>query len=432
MPSTPPQDDPPAPDAPESPLKDPRSTAGGAGGQPPSKDDDKPEKQASPLKKGITRVVLIVILIIALIAAALWFHKYWTHGRFIQSTNDAYIQADQVNVATRVAGFVDQVFVRDNQPIKAGDPLVKIDERDPRARLEQALAQVDQGKASIIQDQAQIRQQQAQILQAQAQLAGSRSQLSFAEKQAARYAPLAATGAETSEHYDQMQQNSDQAHAQVAGNAAQVLSAQRQIATLQAQVLTGQAQIEQARAQVRQAQVDLDATLVRASIDGRIGDKTVRLGQYVQPGLRLMSVVPVEGVYITANFKETQIGLMRVGQPVSIKIDALKGEILHGEVESFSPGTGAQFALIPANNATGNFTKIVQRLPVRIHIDAGPEARKVLVPGLSASVSVDTLGAKTDVQGVKAEVHKTKDERQAQTRQELDQDRQDHNLGAGR
>jgi membrane fusion protein (multidrug efflux system) len=136
--------------------------------------------------------------------------------------------------------------------------------------------------------------------------------------------------------------------------------------------------------------------LVRASIDGNVGDKTVRVGQFVQPGTAMMTVVPVQNIYLVANFKETQRSRMRAGQPATIKVDALGGKPLRGVVESFSPGTGAQFALFPPNNATGNFTKVVQRIPTRIRIDAGPEARKVLAPGLSATVSVDTYGAGAD------------------------------------
>jgi membrane fusion protein (multidrug efflux system) len=331
--------------------------------------------------------------VVVLFGAASWFVQYWTHGRFVQSTDDAYIQADQVTVATRVSGFVDQVFVADNQDVRAGQPLVKIDERDPRARLQQALAQADQARASVAQFQAQIRQQQAQIAQAQAQLSGAAAQRLYATQEAARYAPLAASGAETAEKLAQMRENQTQAEASVAQYSAALEAARRQVATQQAQVQLAQAQIEQAQAQAQQARVDLDATLVRASIDGRTGDTSVRVGQFVQPGTRMMSVVPLHNIYVTANFKETQLGLMRLGQPVTIKVDALKGQDLHGVVQSFSPGTGGQFALIPPNNATGNFTKIVQRLPTRIRIDADADARKVLAPGMSVTVAVDTIDA---------------------------------------
>jgi membrane fusion protein (multidrug efflux system) len=357
---------------------------------------DAGQAQPSALKNPVVAGVLIVVGAGLLILAAIWFLHYWTRGRFVESTNDAYIQADQVTVATRVSGFVDQVLVQDNQSVQAGQPLVRVDDRDPRAKMEQALAQVDQGRASVVQARAQIRQQEAQIAQSEAELSGAETKAKFAERQAARYGPLAAAGAETAEKYDQMRQNRDEADATMAQDTAAVLAAHRQIDTLKAQILTANAQIEQARAQVSQAKVDLDATLVRASMDGRVGDTTVRVGQFVQPGTAMMTVVPVQNIYLVANFKETQLGRMRAGQPATIKVDALGGKALHGVVESFSPGTGAQFALFPPNNATGNFTKVVQRIPTRIRIDAGPQTRKVLAPGLSATVSVDTYGAGAD------------------------------------
>jgi len=370
-------------------------TALGTGASSGIGEDARPEAR-SPLKNPVIVGALIVVGAGLLILLAIWFVQYWTRGRFVESTNDAYIQADQVTVATRVSGFVDQVLVQDNQSVQAGQPLVRVDDRDPRAKMEQAMAQVDQGRASVVQAEAQISQQNAQIAQSEAQLAGAETQAKFAKREAARYAPLAAAGAETAEKYDQMRQNGDQADATMAQDRAAVLAAKRQIDTLKAQILAANAQIEQAEAQVRQAKVDLDATLVRASIDGRIGDKTVRVGQYVQPGTAMMTVVPVRNIYLVANFKETQLSRMRAGQSATIKVDALGGKALHGVVESFSPGTGAQFALFPPNNATGNFTKIVQRIPTRIRIDADAEARKVLAPGLSATVSVDTSGARAD------------------------------------
>jgi membrane fusion protein (multidrug efflux system) len=175
------------------------------------------------------------------------------------------------------------------------------------------------------------------------------------------------------------------------------------VANLQAQIQQAHAQLDASLAAADQSKLDTDDTLVRSTIAGRVGDRTVRVGQYVQPGTRLMTIVPVQDVYLTANFKETQIGLMRVGQPATIRIDALPGADLHGTVDSFSPGTGSQFALLPAQNATGNFTKIVQRVPVKIRIAAGPETRKVLLPGLSVNVDVDTRSARDTAQRIERE-----------------------------
>jgi membrane fusion protein (multidrug efflux system) len=332
-------------------------------------------------------------LIAVLAAGGWWLFGWWTHGRFIESTDDATLQADEVAVSARVSGLVEQLLVKDNQSVAAGQLLVRIDDREPRARLEAARAQADQARAGIAQAAAQINQQQARIAQAQAALEGAQSQLAFADKEVARYARLAQSGAETGESYDQKKQSRNQARALVAQDTASLLSAQRQIGILQAQIRQAQAQIELADAQGRQAQVDLDATLVRARVAGRIGDKSVQAGQYVQTGTRLMSVVPVNDLYVVANFKETQMRDMRVGQPATIDIDALGGRQLHGVVESFAPGTGSEFALIPPNNATGNFTKIVQRVTARIHVDLDTRAREVVVPGMSVTIAVDTISA---------------------------------------
>ena len=350
-----------------------------------------PQKPADPRKATIRKMVLAGIGGVALIAFAIWLVHWWTHGRFIQSTNDAYLQADQVTVSTRVAGFVDEVLVAENQKVTKGQVLLRLDERDPRARFEQARALADQGQAAITQTKAQIDAQDAQIAQAQARVQAAQAQVDFADREVARYRALAATGAETSEHYDQLRNSSAQAHAQLAQATAGLQSAQRQLATYSAEILQAQARIEQAIAQQRTAQVDLDATTIRAAIDGRVGDKTARVGQYATVGTRMMTIVPVQDLYLVANFKETQIRRMRPGQPVEVSVDALGGANIKGTVESFAPGTGAQFALLPPDNATGNFTKVVQRVPVRIRIQPEGNERAVLVPGLSVTAAVDTL-----------------------------------------
>ncbi|MES2184042.1 MAG: HlyD family secretion protein [Pseudomonadota bacterium] len=392
-----------------------------AGGK---EDENKGEKKKpSPLKNPKVRIGLAILAVVVLVAGAIWFVHYWRHGRFEQKTNDAYLQADQVSIASKVPGYVEQVLVTDNQQVQPGQPLVRIDERDVRAKFEQAQAQVDQGLANIAQVDAQLHQQQAQIALATAQYDGAVQAAKHAQEEVDRYAPLTAQGAQTAEQLDRMKETRDNAVAQVAAARAQRENAVRQTGTLRAQTAVARAQIEQAQAQVRQSQADLGSTVVRSSIAGRVGDRTVRVGQYVQPGTRMMSVVPVDDVYLVANFKETQIGLMRAGQPATIEVDALSGSALHGTVESFSPGTGAQFALLPPQNATGNFTKVVQRVPVRIHIDAGPEARRVLVPGLSVTVTVDTLGAKQEHQAAKRESKNDKDQREDQHDSQVKRDR---------
>jgi membrane fusion protein (multidrug efflux system) len=358
---------------------------------PTSEDEEQAAGRAPSALDSIgVRRGLAAIVLLALIGVLVLIFNWWTVGRFAQSTNDAFLQADQVTVAPKTAGYVEQVLVADNQAVAPGQALVRIDARDSMAKVAQAHAQVEQWRAAAGQAVAQIHQQQAQIAQAQTQLSAARASADYAAREVTRYSPLAQSGAETNEHLDQLRQNRAQADAQAQASAAQVLAAQRQIDTLRAQIKVAQAQADQSEALVRQNSQDVDLALVRASIAGRIGDRTVRAGQYVQPGTRLMSVVPVQALYVTANFKETQIGRMRPGQPVTIKVDALGDRKLKGVLESFAPGTGAQFALIPPSNATGNFTKIVQRVAARIRIEAPEDVRAVLLPGLSVSVVVDT------------------------------------------
>jgi len=343
---------------------------------------------------GRVRIILLVILLVAVVGGGLWYWRYQTHGKYFQSTNDAYIQSDAVVVAPKVGGYVEKVFVADNQQVRAGDPLIQIDARDYRAQTEQFQAQIGVAEANAEGVRAQIREQQAGIDQARAQLAAAETNLRFARQEVARYAPLAASGAETGERLAQLRNQEQQAVAQAANARAALTTAERRVGTLQAQIGQARSQGRAAEAQLAAANVNLGSTVIRASTDGRIGDKSVQPGQFVQPGLRLMSIVPVQTIYVAANFKETQLGLMRVGQPVKVAVDAIDGVELHGHIESISPGTGAQFSLLPPQNATGNFTKIVQRVPVRVAIDAGPETRALLVPGMSVEVTVDTKSAR--------------------------------------
>lgn len=352
------------------------------------------EAKQSPLKRKGVRLVILAVAIVLLVLGGSWFANYWMVGRYLQGTDDAYVQADAVIVSPKIGGYVEQVFVADNQAVKAGDPLFSIDPRDYRSRVAQAQAQIDVANASAQGLVAQIAEQQAAVDSARARLVSAESDLRFAKTIRDRYEALAATGAESRETFAEKRSQFERAEAAVAGRKADLVSAQRRVATLQAQVGQARAQAEGGVAQRASADVDLGSTLVRASIAGRVGNKTVQRGQFVQPGTRVMSVVPLDQLYITANFKETQVGLMRVGQPVTIEVDALEGVELHGRVESFAPGTGAQFSLLPPENATGNFTKIVQRVPVRIAVDAGPETRALLLPGMSVHVSVDTRSAK--------------------------------------
>ena len=349
------------------------------------------------------RALLLSIGAVAAIAAVIYGVRWWTVGRFIESTDDAYLQADSVTIAPKVSGYVSEVYVTDNQAVTVGQPLVRLDRRQYQAILEQANATIAARKADIERGAAELLQQQANIAQARAQLQGARSAETHAIEEVKRYEPLVATGAETNEKLADLVNARNQAAATVAADIAAVQASERQPATTQAQIEQARAQLQASEASFRQAQLDTQDTVISSTLAGRVGDRSVRVGQYAQPGTRLMTIVPVQDVYLVANFKETQIGLMRAGQPATIHVDALSGTDLHGTVVSFSPGTGSQFALLPPQNATGNFTKIVQRVPVRIHIDAGQETRAVLVPGLSVTVRVDTRSGQESAKRVERE-----------------------------
>jgi membrane fusion protein (multidrug efflux system) len=339
-----------------------------------------------------SRPLLIAIAVAAAIAGIAYGLHWWLVGRFIESTDDAYLKADSVVAAPKVGGYVTDVYVVANQTVKRGDALVRLDQRQYQAALDQSQAAIDGREADIERVQADMLQQQAQLAQARAQADAARINLAHARDAVERYAPLAVTGATTNEHLADLRTTRDQAAASLAASLAAVNAVQGQLKASQAQVAQSRAQVKAGEATLRQNHLDVNDTVVRAAIDGRIGDSTVQVGQLVAPGTRLMTVVPTQDVYLVANFKETQIDRMRAGQPATLHIDALPEADLHGVVESFSPGTGAQFALLPSENATGNFTKIVQRVPVRIRVQADPAVRERLLPGLSVTAEVDTRG----------------------------------------
>ena len=369
----------------------------------PSTPDDSGQSRPSPLKSPRVRLILLLVALALIGGGVLWFIRFETFGKYQESTNDAYIQADSITIAPKVSGYVDRVFVAENQDVKAGQPLAQIDPRDYRAQAAQSVAQIDLAKANAAGVVAQMAEQRAAIAQAEAELNAANASASFAASEVERYRPLAASGAETRERLSELQNQATQARARAAAARATLNGAQKRIATLETQVRQAQAQGEAARAQLSAANTNVEATILRATADGRIGDKSIRQGQFVQAASRLMTLVPKASLYVEANFKETQLGLMRVGQPVTIEVDALPGVELPGKLASIAPGTGAQFSILPPQNATGNFTKIVQRIPVRIAISVGPETRKLLVPGMSVEVSVDTRSARNAAAQIRRE-----------------------------
>ncbi len=395
------------------------------------KDKDGKDKP-SPLKKTWVRIAIAVVVVVLLVALIWWLVYYLSHGRYIQSTNDAYIRADKVAVTATVAAKVERIDIVDNQYVKAGDLLVELDIRATAARVRQYEAQANQSRAMADQYRMQIYAQEATIAQYAAQAKGAEVQRNYYAGEAARYLPLVNAGAERAEQLTQFQQERDKAAQDVRQYRAAELAARRQIAVLQTQVAQAEAQVQQAIAQGSQSSVDVGNSQIRAAVEGRVGDRQIFLGTYVNAGTQMMTIIPISGLYVEANFKETQLALMRIGQPVTVRVDALDGTRVNGTIESFAPATGSEFSALPPQNATGNFTKIVQRVPVRIHLDAGPEARRVLVAGLSVIVDVDTVGDKDDVDRRKREEKNRQDQVEQQRDQEVDRDRRQREPGAGK
>jgi membrane fusion protein (multidrug efflux system) len=337
-----------------------------------------------------TRIGLAIAGLVLISALAIYGAEWLLHGRFIESTDDAYLRADSVTIAPRVSGYIDQIYVKENQHVAAGTPLVHIDKRNYQDSLSQQSASVAARTADLDAADSQIKQQHDVIAQNRAQASSAHAKAQFSRQQAERYRSLRDQGADTEEKFAQAQNERLQDAAAEAAAIAGLRAAQSQLGVLESRREQAVAQLASAKAQVSTALQNLDDTVLKASVEGTIGDDSARVGQYVQPGTRLMSLVPVQSVYLVANFKETQIKHMRVGQKATLKIDAIGSTEIEAQVESFAPGTGAEFALLPPENATGNFIKIVQRVPVRLRVMPPHDLAERLLPGLSVRVAVDT------------------------------------------
>ncbi|QRG07873.1 HlyD family secretion protein [Xanthobacter dioxanivorans] len=314
--------------------------------------------------------------------------EYWTSWRFEQTTDDAYVQADVVTIAPKVSGYLRTVEVNDNQPVKAGDILATIDPRDYEASVNQALADVTQATASIANFTAQIAEQQALIDEARATIDVDQAAELYAEQNDKRYATLANAGYGSIQNAQQAASAGAQAKAALARDKAALLAAQKQVDTLKAQLEQAKATLAHNEAVLDQAQLNLGYTKLRAPVDGVVGARTLRVGQFVQPGTQLLALVPLQATYIVANYKETQLTDVRRGQPVSISVDTFPGTSVRGVVNSVAPASGQEFALLPPDNATGNFTKIVQRIPVKVTIDRADPLAGRLLPGMSVTTTI--------------------------------------------
>ncbi len=326
------------------------------------------------------------------LAAAWYGHHWWTVGRFIESTDDAYVGGDVTVIAPKVAGFISQVAVTDNEAVKAGDLLVKLDDRDYRAALAKAVAAVALQNATLADLDATRQLQQAVIDQAQAELTATAAEVARTRYDVDRYRNLARDQFASVQRFQQADADYQKAQAADARAHAALTAAQRQLTVIDTQQQQAAASLAGAIADRDTAQLNLSYTELRAPIDGVVGNRSARNGAYASVGAQLIALVPAHGLWVDANFKENQLARMRAGQPVTIEADVLPGQAFHGHVASLAPATGAVFSVLPPENATGNFTKIVQRVPVRVLLDGDAATLGQLRPGLSVTASVDQRG----------------------------------------
>jgi membrane fusion protein (multidrug efflux system) len=347
-------------------------------------------EQPVPAKNRLRRALLASAGLLVLGAGAYFGWGYWTVGRFEVSTDDAYVQADNTTIAPKVSGYLATVLVGDNEPVKSGEVLARIDDRDYQVALDSAKADVAAAQAAIASKLAAIDAQQSAIDSAKATIAVDAANETFAEQENKRYADLAKTGYGSVQNAQQAGSRIAAAHASVERDNATLAAAVKQVALQKAELAQAEAVLARDEAARHQAELNLSYATIVSPADGIVGNRTLRVGQYVQAGTQLMSVVPSADAYVVANFKETQLTDVRRGQPVDIEVDMFPGRIYHGHVDSLAPASGQTFALLPPDNATGNFTKVVQRIPVKVVLDANSANSGDLRPGMSVTPTIDT------------------------------------------
>lgn len=352
-------------------------------------------KAKAPARSRWKRPALLILALAALGGGAYYGYDWWTNGRFIMSTDDAYVGGNVTPIGAHVSGFVAQVLVTDNQYVHAGQPLIRLDPVDFQAALAHADAVLAAQKAALSTLQAQLTLQQSVIAEAAADIAARRATLDFDNQDARRYQSLASTQAGSRQDAQRASAAVQTAGAQLAAADARLAAANQQVALLQSQIVTAKARIAEAAADQRTARLNLGYTEIDAPIDGYVGNRFAQEGAYITAGTALLSVVPSTGLWVDANFKEDDLAQMKPGDTAVIVADVLPGRHFHGRVESLAPATGAVFSVIPPENATGNFTKIVQRVPVRIALEGSAAKLGLLRMGLSTTVSVDVRHAQT-------------------------------------
>ncbi|MFL6709409.1 MAG: HlyD family secretion protein [Massilia sp.] len=340
----------------------------------------------APRKK---RWITLLALAVAALSAAAYGLYWWQTGRFLEETDDAYVGGDITVITAKVPGYIDKVLVTDNQAVRAGETLAVLDDRDYRAALARAEGAVSAAEALVGNLDAARSLQQAVIGQASAGVGASRAESQRARDDQARYQRLSAREAVSVQSAQRADADYQQALAGDRKAAAQLLAAERELDVIASRRQQAVAALAQAVAERDAARLNLGHTVLVAPISGSVGNRRARTGAFAAAGSTLLSIVPAQGLWVDANFKEGQLKGMQPGQRVSIVADVMPGRILHGTVASLAPATGAQFSILPPENATGNFTKIVQRVPVRVVLDAKDAALGSLRPGLSVTAEVD-------------------------------------------
>ena len=362
----------------------------------PSREADKsmakePEvASAGRSKKTILRVAAVSVLALAIGGGGYFGHYWWTAGRYFVGTDDAYVGAKNATLSPKVSGYIADIVVADNARVAAGDVIARIDDGDYRLAVQTARDQIAVQQAGIDRLGQQVIAQEAAVDQARAQVASAKAGATRADLELKRQQDLSSRQVSSRQSLEQAQAAFEQANASVQAANAALESASANVGVLKAQQEEARRTLKQLETALAKAERDLSFTVIRAPFDGVIGNRAMQVGDYVQPTQRLASLVPLDAIYIDANFKETQLARLQPGQPVRVSVDAYPEHDLEGKVASVAPASGSVFSLLPPDNATGNFTKVVQRLPVRILLPAAVAEQSLLRPGMSVVVSVNT------------------------------------------
>jgi membrane fusion protein (multidrug efflux system) len=342
----------------------------------------------------IKEVALALAGVAGVLGAADYGRSYWTTGRYLVTTDDAYVGAHSALISPRVSGYISEILIQDNQTVKAGKVMVRLDPQNYQTALDRARADVAAAQAMSNTLKQQIDQQKLAVDEAREVVASDQAALRYSQENFRRYTQLAHKGFGPEQLAQQSVAVTREKQAALARETTAVSFAEKQVDVYKAQLARAQAVAAQQQATEHQAELNLGYTAITAPFDGTVADRTTQVGDYVEPGTQLMALVPLQAVYITANYMETQLTNVHAGQPVAIHVDMFPNAVVHGRVESLSPASGQEFALLPPDNATGNFTKIVQRIPVKIELDPSDPLARRLRPGMSVESTIDTKPAR--------------------------------------